>query len=74
MSDAVIIAVIVAIPPTIAAIAAFLVSLRNSQKADAIHLLMNSRLDELLSATKILAHAQGVSDEYTRANTIVKGD
>lgn len=39
-----------------------------TSKLTAIHVLMNSRLDELLAATKLSSHAQGVTDEKARAD------
>ncbi len=47
MSDAVIIAMIVAIPPTLVALAGLVQSVFNGKKADQIHLLVNSNMDEL---------------------------
>lgn len=50
------VAAIAALPPSIAAVAALIVSLR---KLNDIHLSMNSRLDELVKAS----NAQGRQDE-----------
>jgi hypothetical protein len=38
----------IALPPTITAAASVVVSLRNGKKADQIHVLVNSRLTEVL--------------------------
>ncbi len=47
MSDAVIIAMIVAIPPTLVALAGLISSILNGQKSDKIHVLVNSNMDSL---------------------------
>ncbi len=70
MTDAVAVALVVAVPPTLLAVATLVASIKNGQKADAIHVLMNSRLDELLAATRISSHAQGVADEVKRSASL----
>jgi hypothetical protein len=52
MSDAVIIAMIVAIPPTLVGLAGLVQSIFNGQKSDAIHLLVNSNMDALKAELK----------------------
>ena len=52
------IALIVAIPPTIAGIAALIVSLKNHDAVKEVHLAINSRLDQLLA----LAREAGFTD------------
>jgi hypothetical protein len=47
MSDAVAIAMTVAIPPTLVALAGLIQSVRNGKKADQIHVLVNSNMDAL---------------------------
>ena len=47
MSDAAQLAVISSIAPTIMALAAFVVGVRNSRKADVIHTLVNSNLTKV---------------------------
>jgi hypothetical protein len=59
MTDPVAIAMIVAIPPTIASVAALIMSIRNGNKIQDVHLSLNSRLSELVLASK----AQGRQDE-----------
>lgn len=59
MSDVVVVALISAVPAVIAAIGAFVAVF----KVATVHTLINSRVDELVAATRSLAHAQGVSDE-----------
>lgn len=49
------VAIIAAIPPTIASLLSLFLNLRNRKSITEIHLSLNSRLDELLTA----AHAQG---------------
>ena len=52
-------AVIISVPPTLAALAALINSIRNGKALNQIHLTMNGRLDQLLKA----AQAQGKVDE-----------
>lgn len=47
MTPVILLALIAAIPPTLAAIAAFIVGMVNSGKADKIHILVNSNLSEV---------------------------
>lgn len=48
MTDATFHDLTMALPPTIAAVAGLIVSLRNSKKANAIHVLVNSKMTEAL--------------------------
>lgn len=70
MSDAVAIALIAAFPPTLVALAALIVGVRNSRKVDSVHLLINSRMTELLASTGAAAraegHTEGVDSEQAR--------
>jgi hypothetical protein len=59
MTEAVEIALIVAVPPTIASVAAVIMSIKNGTKIQEVHLGINSRMDELVRASK----AQGRQDE-----------
>ena len=60
---AILVALIAATPPTIAAVWAIISSKKNGVKIQEIHLSINSRMDELLEATKIAARSQGRADE-----------
>lgn len=51
-----------------AALSSLIASLRNGQKIQDVHLTMNSRLDELLAATKAQAFAEG--QEHQRAGDL----
>lgn len=66
MSDAVTIALIAATPSTVAAVLAWLSSRKNREKIQEIHVAINSRMDELLVATKgeatATAHAAGLKE------------
>jgi hypothetical protein len=42
-----------------AALGAFLLSLRNGKKIQEVHLSINSRMDQLLTAARLAAHAAG---------------
>ncbi len=59
INDAVIIAMIATIPPTITAIASLLASLRNYDRIGKLDRSINGRMGELLSTTKEAAHAAG---------------
>ena len=59
MTDATQTAIIVAIPPTLMGVAAIIASLRNAKKIEQVHLLINSRVTELLALTKSSSFAEG---------------
>ncbi len=59
----VLVAAIAAIPPTIGAIAAFLVSVRNSRKLVEVHKDLNGRLNELVERAEEASFAKGVKQE-----------
>lgn len=53
MTESIMIALIISVPPTIAALAAMIVGLRNSKKADAIHILVNSNMTRVQADLKL---------------------
>ena len=59
MNDHIVIACLVAIPPTILAIASLIASLRNHDSIQRVQLSINGRLDELLIAEKKSSYEQG---------------
>lgn len=59
MSDTIVVALIVAIPSFIASIAALLQARAATQKIDATHLVVNSRMTQLLEAVKTGSLAEG---------------
>jgi hypothetical protein len=59
MSDPVLVALIAGVPPTLLAGAALIAAIRNGAKIQSVHLSLNSRLTELVTAAK----AQGRQDE-----------
>ena len=61
--------IIAAIPPTIAAIAALIVSIHNANRIQDVHLSLNSRLDQLVNASL----AQGRQDERDSHSVTVAG-
>jgi len=70
MTDAIIAAIVVAVPGTIAATGALIVAINNGRKTDRnaariqeIHLLVNSKLDAFLALTKTSSFAEGVKQE-----------
>ena len=69
MSEAITIALIVATPTTIASLAALIVSIRNGSKIQQVHIGINSRMDELVKASK----AQGRQDERDANSVTVIG-
>jgi hypothetical protein len=69
MTDAVQIAMIVAIPPTLLGAAALVASIRNGTKIQDVHLSINSRMDQLVKASK----AEGRQDERDSHTITVQG-
>lgn len=67
MSDAVIIALIVAIPAMLPGIAAVILALKNGRAVEKVHIAINSRMDELLSTTKRAAISEATAAEKERA-------
>ena len=63
MTEAVQIAIIVAIGPTLIGLAGVAVSWVNGRKITEVHKSTNSRLDELLKAARVAAHAEGMADQ-----------
>ena len=59
-SNQILSAVILAIPPTIVAIAGFVTLIRGQRQ---MHIIMNSRLTELIAANKKASHSEGREDE-----------
>ncbi len=66
MSDLVTVALIAAVPPTIAALCSLVINLKNRKEIRVLHeqnhemhILMNSRLDELLKQSGHTAFAEG---------------
>lgn len=51
---------IASIPPTLAAVAALIAARKVGPKITELHLQINSRMDQLLAASKSAAHAEGV--------------
>lgn len=69
MTDTVQIALISAAPPTIVAMAALIVSIKSKEAIREVHLSLNSRLDQLITATRQEAHAAGVNEEKKRTRS-----
>jgi len=70
MTDAMVAALIGAIPATVAATAALIVSLRGNRKVDSVALSINGRIAQLLEAVskeqRAEGHAAGVEEERNR--------
>lgn len=62
-SDLIIVALIAAVPPTIAAVASLLASRKNKEKIDVLHVRLNSRLDEMIEIVKKSSVAQGRQEQ-----------
>ena len=62
MSEPVQIALIVAVAPTLLALASVVSSFRNSKKLEALHVDVNSRLSQLLAKTETSARAEGKAE------------
>lgn len=69
-ATAVLIAAIASLPPTVASIAAVLISLNTQAKVEVVHKATNSLTERLVSVTKSDAlqegHTKGVADEKAR--------
>ena len=66
---AIITAILTALPPTLLALAALVASIKNGNRIQDVHLSLNSRLSELIHASK----AQGMIDERTKNENDAKG-
>ena len=62
MKDVVVVALIAAVPGTVAAVASIL----NRQKITAVHHELNSRLTEFIEQAKKLGHSEGIAEEKER--------
>lgn len=59
MSDAVMIAFIAAVPPTMVGVAALVVAMRSKEKLTELHFQINSRMDQLLEKSGALQRSEG---------------
>lgn len=70
ISDAVLIALIAGVPPTLTAAGALVVSMHTQEKVEEVHKATNSMKDALVASTRSEAlmegHAEGVKDEKER--------
>lgn len=57
----------------LASVGALVLSFMNRNSIMQVHLLINSRLDQLLKSTADLAHASGVKEEQDRPKDKKKG-
>lgn len=62
MDQIVKVALIAAAPPTLAALATMVGNIRNGRKLKELHVIVNSRLTELLAASKAASHAEGKAE------------
>lgn len=61
ISDAVLVAILASIPPTLTALAGVILSIRNGRKADHIVMLTNGMSDRLVAVNRSDARQQGVT-------------
>ena len=66
MTEGVQVALIVAIPPTVASLASVIVSLITHQKVEIVRKEANGMKSELVALTRKDAHAKGMSDQRQR--------
>jgi hypothetical protein len=66
------ISVVTMLPPTIAAVASLIISIRNANKLGDIHLTLNGRLTELLVKSAESARLQGRTEAAATAAVIGK--
>ena len=59
MSNEIIIALIITIPPTITSLVAVYLAVKSNKAIKEVHLVMNSRLDQLLKSSNAEARAEG---------------
>jgi hypothetical protein len=59
ISETIKIAIIAAVPPSLAAIAAVVLGVLNHSKLSRIHISINGRLNELMTSNSRLAHLEG---------------
>ena len=59
LTDTVLVGLIAAVPATVAALAALVVSLKGNRKVAAISVQIDGRLDELLATTRAAGNASG---------------
>jgi len=60
---------ITALSSAIASLISAVASSRNARKIQEVHLLINSRMNELLKTTENASYALGVKDEANRKNS-----
>lgn len=67
MSDAVLIAVLATIPPTVTALLAFIKVMSVEKSVRETHLAVNSRMDELLRITRESSRAEGIQEQKDKS-------
>jgi hypothetical protein len=70
MSEAVQVALIVATPGVLIGTAQLVLAIKNSAKVTDLHLAVNSRLDQLVTATRESAHAAGVLEGQKKEDSL----
>jgi hypothetical protein len=68
MSDAITVAIIAAVPSTLAAVAAAFLSFRTHEKVQDVKVEVDGRFTELLALTRKSGEAQGAKEERDRAD------
>ena len=66
MSEPIIVAVIISVPPTVAAVAGLWKMHRIAQAIYSVHVELNGRLTQWIAATQAAAHAAGMKDQQEK--------
>jgi len=70
VSEALVVAIVTSVPPTLAAVVTLVVGLRSSRKiarrVEEVHRATNSLTDRLVASTRLEAHAAGIKEERER--------
>jgi hypothetical protein len=69
LSDAIITAIVINIPTTIAAIGSLVVAISNKKAIGELHIAVNSRLTELLEQTAKASRAEGVMSKDAKMDS-----
>ncbi len=67
LTDASVIAIIAALPPTLLALAALIASIRNGQKVEAVHGIVNQQRTDMTNEIKFLRERISIQEETARA-------
>ena len=66
MTEHILVAIIISLPPTIAAVAGLWKMSRIAQAIYSVHVELNGRLTQWIAATQAAAHAAGMKDQLEK--------